>query len=224
MIENAEPSSLKSMFPNFVEYSFEQIGETDHALFREEEVFVANAIASRKNEFYSGRSAARQALSRLGVPPASILVGEARSPVWPSGIIGSISHDGGWALAAVARKQEVRAYGLDITEASTLDRNLIDFVCSLDEVMAIEEMKISNFCPFKLLFSLKESVFKCLYPLVKTYFDFKDVEIFLEPKHSSASIHFRGSNLACVDPKELDCRYSYLESFIGSNVWIKEGR
>ena len=48
-------------------------------------------------------SAARAALTALGHQACAIPVGERRAPDWPRGVVGTITHDKGAALAAVLR-------------------------------------------------------------------------------------------------------------------------
>src|SRR4051812_2128234 len=63
-------------------------------LFSEELEVVSRAVAKRKREFALGRMCAHRALSALGVPACGLPMAADRSPVWPSGIVGSITHSG----------------------------------------------------------------------------------------------------------------------------------
>lgn len=86
---------------------------TDAGLFPDEEALVANAVAKRRSEFATARRCAREALARLGMPPAPILSGPKREPQWPVDVVGSITHCEGYRAAAVARAGDVRALGID---------------------------------------------------------------------------------------------------------------
>ena len=55
------------------------------ALLPEEEVLVARAVGKRRAEFTTVRTCARIALGRLGLPPAPLLSGPKREPLWPAG-------------------------------------------------------------------------------------------------------------------------------------------
>ena len=72
-------------------------------LFPEEEALVARSVDKRRREFTTARRCAREALARLGVPPAPILPGERGAPRWPAGVVGSMTHCAGYRAAAVAR-------------------------------------------------------------------------------------------------------------------------
>lgn len=62
----------------------------------EEEPLIAKSVAKRRNEFITVRYCARQALSVLGIPEAPILKGDKGQPLWPDGIVGSMTHTEGF--------------------------------------------------------------------------------------------------------------------------------
>src|SRR5688500_10573337 len=64
-------------------------------LFPEEEKAVAGALERRRREFALGRMHARRALGSLGYPDVCIGVRHDRAPLWPAGIVGSITHTQG---------------------------------------------------------------------------------------------------------------------------------
>lgn len=123
---------------------------------------VRKAVAKRRAEFAAGRRAARRALE---MPHAEIPVGPDRSPVWPDGVVGSISHDTGLAAAAVARIGTIRAIGLDLTEAAPLPGRT-------SEAILTEAERQLQGLDARLVFSAKESLFKALYPEVGGFFGF----------------------------------------------------
>jgi 4'-phosphopantetheinyl transferase EntD len=87
----------------------------------------------RACEFASGRAYARLALLMLGVSDADLPIGPNRSPHWPCGIVGSISHarciDGHLHVAAaVARADTVSALGIDIETADGLPPDVWSYV------------------------------------------------------------------------------------------------
>src|SRR5208283_6057556 len=75
--------------------------------------FVRGASARRVADFATGRRCARSALLKLGLTPESILVGPYREPVWPEGIVGSITHCPGFYAAALAHRRDLRSIGID---------------------------------------------------------------------------------------------------------------
>lgn len=166
------------VFPNFVatEETFDFPGL--EALFAEERKQVANAVAVRQAEFAAGRTCARLALSRLGIPPVPIVAGADRLPIWPQGITGSISHTAAYCGVAVCRANDAQAIGFDAEPEEPLDPELIDTVCLPAERAWLEaQCESQRGALAKLFFSAKECVFKSQFPTTRTYLEFHDVAL-----------------------------------------------
>lgn len=143
--------------------------------------------SKRKETYLAGRLAVQLAQSSQNFPLFDVIRGNDGAPIWPTNYIGSISHTDNEAVAIVVEPAElaIKGIGVDIervqSAAQLQDRALIgepkeyDLLrkAGFDESMAI-----------LILFSLKESVYKALYPYVKRYFDFLDAELVeLEEHH-----------------------------------------
>jgi 4'-phosphopantetheinyl transferase EntD len=170
---------ISDLFPSFVEtaelFTFPGI---DH-LFEAERIHVQAATEVRRAEFAAGRSCAREAMSQLGIARVPILAGPNRVPLWPEGVCGSITHTREYAAAALCRRRDAESIGLDVEPALPLDEDLIDIVCSPDEL----GQAFGLFEPgllAKLLFSAKECAFKCQFPLTGRYLEFVDVNVTLD--------------------------------------------
>ena len=104
-------------------------------------VSLARAVPTRQREFLAGRFCAREALREIAPQraDATLAIGENRAPIWPDGTVGSITHTGGIAAAAVARTSDARAIGLDVEvmmEAARAE-SLLEHVADRDEVAAV---------------------------------------------------------------------------------------
>lgn len=154
-------------------------------LHPEEEACVASATAKRRREFAAGRACARLALARLGVPEAPLARNEDRTPRWPSGVVGCISHCAGYCGAAVARREFATGLGLDVEVVGRVRPALLPRICTAAERDALaslgRERERGEVDWSTLLFSAKESVFKCYYPLTRVPLGFHDVEIEVAP-------------------------------------------
>jgi enterobactin synthetase component D len=133
----------------------------------------ARAVAKRRAEFLAGRWAARQALAALGI---EAIPGrdEAGLPRWPEEVIGSITHGGDRALSAVARRAEVRSLGIDAERLMpSASPELCRRICDEAELARLERaLSRPGHHALTLAFSAKESLYKCLHPLIGKFMDF----------------------------------------------------
>jgi enterobactin synthetase component D len=141
---------------------------------------INRSVAKRQTEFLAGRLCAREAMRRLDgrlhVPP----IGEDRAPVWPVDVCGSITHSTGWAAAIVGRKAQWRGLGLDTENLLSHERatRLAGEILTADELAAMAagpEEQIA--LRVTLTFSIKEALFKALYPIVQKRFYFEDAQL-----------------------------------------------
>ena len=144
--------------------------------------FPANldkAVIKRRAEYLAGRIVAIEALNKLGVNVCNIPTGQHRSPVWPQGIIASITHTNSAAFCAAARQQDIKYLGLDHENWLTLAavRDIKSSIISDGEEQLLKQSAMVFERAFTLVFSAKESLFKALYPEVKAYFDFSAAQI-----------------------------------------------
>jgi 4'-phosphopantetheinyl transferase EntD len=130
---------------------------------------LPRAVAKRRNERAFGRACARTALGELGLAPAAIAVGAGGEPLWPAGVAGSLTHTDEHAAAAVVRG--VAALGIDLESLAHAAR--------VPDLLATVALESERAHPAALLFSAKESVYKCLY--AGRFLDFHDVELAIEP-------------------------------------------
>jgi 4'-phosphopantetheinyl transferase EntD len=146
-------------------------------LLKAEQEAVVGAAKTRVEQYTAGRVCSRIALGRFGVAATTpILRGEDRAPIWPQGMVGSISHTDSWCAAAVARAAEVRSIGIDLELATPLKESLWRRVCTPKERDWLHELPAAGLTG-KILFSAKEAVYKCQYPITNKFLGFHAVEI-----------------------------------------------
>ena len=153
----------------------------DESWFQREGICVPEAllkaVPKRRAEFLAGRYCADQSLRLFGAHGGAPLAANPdRSPVWPAGFVGSITHTGTYAAAVVARASSCRGIGIDtenIVEGNTADR-LKGLIMTPEELESLQrvESALSFAQIFTLVFSAKESLYKCLRPIVGTFFGF----------------------------------------------------
>ena len=167
---------LEPLFPDEVRSVFSEAVPANVDLYPEEERFTAQMVERRLQEFQHGRSCARLALSMLGQPPGPVGRGKHREPLWPAGFIGSISHAGDHAAAAVAATDLFLGIGLDMEFADPIEDGLIASICRPEEIGRVDDGENIGYRA-KLLFSIKESIYKCVWPLIRQFVDFTEIEV-----------------------------------------------
>ena len=146
------------------------------AAFGDEAAHMTRAFPSRRNEFAAGRAASRLAMAGLGIAPCAIPAAPDRSPIWPEGIRGSISHSD--TLCAAAVTDADCFLGLDLELNTDLSPGLLSTVCSDTEIARIagaDHLRLA-----KLIFSAKEAAYKAQYPLSRELFGFDHMEVVLD--------------------------------------------
>jgi enterobactin synthetase component D len=137
------------------------------------------AVAKRRMEFLAGRLCAREAARRLGRPLPLVHRGPNGEPVWPAGLVGSIAHSNSIACAVVADASSHRAIGVDVEQPCSAEdaEQLAPMVFASGERSAIGEWPEGEGDLFTTVFSLKEAIYKSLYPIVRRFVDFQEIRL-----------------------------------------------
>ncbi|MDH4555851.1 4'-phosphopantetheinyl transferase superfamily protein [Pseudomonas sp. BN417] len=186
---------------------------------------IQRSVAKRQAEFLAGRLCARAALLDLTGRPEVPALGDDRAPVWPAGVTGSISHSHGLATALVADSQQWRGLGLDLEEPLAADRalRLAEEILTEAELQRLQGLSPEQQAErITLTFSIKESLFKALYPLVQKRFYFHDAEL-LDSDATSGRARLRlliELSAEWTAGKELDGCYCYFQRRLLSLVAI----
>ena len=145
------------------------------ALLPAETAAFAGSVLKVRRASGAARIVARTLLSRLGHVPHAIPKSTAGMPVWPDGLVGSLAHDAKVAVAAMAAQHEFLSVGIDIEPAEPLTPDLLDIVATARERDMIADDPFRG----RLLFSIKEAIYKAVYPLDRAFLDHHDVEVSL---------------------------------------------
>jgi 4'-phosphopantetheinyl transferase EntD len=161
----------------------------DDRLYDEELAYVARAIPRRRAEFGTARVCARRALAALGVGPCSLVPRPDRSPRWPHGVVGSISHTDGYCAVVVARSSQTSGLGLDVERESPLHVDLVDTVCTPTERRWLAQWGGDQRGRMAtLVFSAKEAFYKCQHPTTRGFLDFHEVELRIDLDGATFSV------------------------------------
>lgn len=152
--------------------------ENEHQSYLSDD--LKNAAPKRKAEFIAGRYCIKMASKELGIQIESLPVDQDRSPEWPVGIIGSITHSNTLAIGCVGRVSQFRSIGIDTEEVLNKEiieniKDTISVQTERDLISALDED--SQRLAYTVLFSGKESLFKALHPIFRVFIDFKDAQL-----------------------------------------------
>ena len=166
---------LQVAYPN-IEILPSPVGDLTKCLGPAERPGIKNAVEQRQREYATGRWLARKGFARLGIEGFELLAGAYREPLWPAGIVGSITHSRQNALVAVARRSDYCSVGVDMEQKGRIEPELVAKLLTARERQVYREMDPT------LLFSAKESIHKLMFPMFRRYLDFLAVEIELDMK------------------------------------------
>ena len=166
------------------------IGDYGAMLYPAERESVVKAIDRRKREFATGRMLARRLMGDLGIQPGAILRGAQREPIWPAGVVGSLTHAEGVAVAVVAPQGVLRAVGIDIEIADRVGPELHGKLFTSSEQSLID----GDLCRAGLMFSAKEAGYKATYSLAPRFVGFRDAEISIDPEKQRFSFRYLGDH------------------------------
>lgn len=154
-------------------------GDREVELFPEEEAALGNAVEKRRREFVTARACAREALSRLGLAAQPIPAGSRGEPIWPAGIVGSITHCAGYRACALARAGELLTIGIDAEPDDALPAGVLADVSLAEERRWIETAAAADpaISWDRLLFNIKESIYKAWFPLTRSWLGFEDAAV-----------------------------------------------
>ena len=150
-------------------------------LWPEEKELAFNFSARRLGSFSTGRFCARKAIRQILGKEFPVGMGSSGTPVWPAGLVGSISHTDGLTGAIVASADDYASVGLDIESRTAVDRSLWDVLFDASEQQRLNASPTPDELA-TLYFSMKEAYYKMQYPLTGSFLDFRDVRLEDGPK------------------------------------------
>jgi 4'-phosphopantetheinyl transferase EntD len=171
------PNIVGAILPAGVYYSETMIDTDALDAFPEEQAIVQNSVSRRRKEFFTVRRCAREALSEMGIRPAPILSGAHGEPLWPDGVVGSMTHCPNYRAAVVASRDRFSTVGIDAEPNLALPDRLVSMICMGNEIDQLKEWPLSGVALDRLMFSAKEATYKAWYPLTHRWLGFEDVTV-----------------------------------------------
>jgi enterobactin synthetase component D len=169
---------------------------------------LQGALPSRQSEYRAGRACAALALSQLGSRELKVPRRDDRSPEWPAGFTGSLSHTSGKAVALLTLAEPARSVGVDIENvlSSSTRREIEGRVLSEPEAMRLSpSLPLNDEERLTLVFSAKEACFKALYRIHGEFRDFLDLEVLHADEAGSLRVLDGKSGMECRGTWRREC-------------------
>ncbi|WP_447507066.1 4'-phosphopantetheinyl transferase family protein [Acinetobacter oleivorans] len=171
---------------------------------------IAQARVERKNEYLCGRILAQAVLKHhldLDQPLTSM---REHLPIWPTHVLGSISHSQNKLIVALSNNAIYLGVDIEHWVTSEFAQESAHLVLTPSE-FDLWKTKACEFFDFaryvSLIFSVKESLYKAVYPTAKQYIDFLEASI--------VDINFENQTLTLTFLPEIQQRYQLLEQYQG---------
>jgi 4'-phosphopantetheinyl transferase EntD len=215
---------IEAILPAAVAVAEARDDETPVELFPAEEAIIARAVPKRRAEFATGRGCAHRALAALGAAPGPVAAGERGEPLWPDGVVGTISHCKGYRGCAVARTAELATIGIDAETHAPLPDGLLPDLANAEEIEALAALGRADPSIHwdRLLFSAKETVYKAWYPLAERWLGFEDAVLTIDPAERTfaARLLVPGPTLAGAEVRGFEGRWLVAEGLILSAIAV----
>jgi enterobactin synthetase component D / holo-[acyl-carrier protein] synthase len=185
-----------ALFPAGVSFVRATPEMEDQPLHPAERAYAESLGAPRRREFALGRTCARRALAGLGIRDFPLLNRADRVPLWPAGVVGSLTHCRGFCAVVVAARGAIVGLGLDAEPSRSLSDRMIERITTPRERDHLAELPDAPSFGWGLaLFTAKESLYKCYFPIAGAFLGFRDAEIEIDP----SATHFTAR--VCRDEK-----------------------
>ena len=177
----------------------------------------------RQIEFAAGRSCAHSLLQEFG-EHSRVGQNPDRSPDWPSGFCGSISHSDNFVWALVADNQHLRSIGIDtesIVDPQTCLLIEADII-SEQELAVVTAAGMEPELALTLAFSAKEAFYKCWYPVNPKFFDFRQATIVACDENKLSILSNSTNPNFMSDPGTLQVPYLVHDQNVFSVSWMEQ--
>jgi 4'-phosphopantetheinyl transferase EntD len=215
---------IANLLPEWVKTCEAYQDASEDALFPAERDVLTKAVQKRRSEFTTVRVCARTALAELGIAPAPILPGTRGAPGWPDGVIGSMTHCDGYRAAAVALDSSGASIGIDAEPHGPLPEGVLKLVARPEEQDRLAELAARHPGVHwdRLLFSMKESVYKAWFPLTGLWLDFQEASISVQPEaHTfTAELLVPGPTVGGPELTGFDGRFAVADGFVLSAITV----
>ena len=136
-----------------------------------------HAVEKRKTQSLGARWCAVEAARELGIALTELPLDAAGMPVWPAGVVGSLAHTDRLAVAVLSLAH--RCIGVDVEELFDEKKLelLRDTILTPRELKNLATDRARQCWQLTAIFSLKEAAYKALFPELRVFIDFPQLEV-----------------------------------------------
>lgn len=153
--------ALRMLTPSNLKSHCGLIANLQQPLELEEKNLSAAASLGRYAEFVAGRNCLKETIKKVTLRKPVIGRTTRGLPKLPSGLTGSISHKYPYVTSVAGLKSEILSVGIDIEIVDSWEPNTVSVFSTDQDFIKFEELGMSYYKYSSLLFSIKESAFKC---------------------------------------------------------------
>lgn len=140
---------------------------------------LSKAVPKRRAEYLASRLCVRDALTHFGFTDFVLANDADRAPIWPEGITGSLSHTRTCISLLLAKSSAGKLLGVDCEEimqpAAAVEMR--DMIINEREAAVLQASSLPFATALTAAFSLKESLYKALFPVFRQFMNFDEAEI-----------------------------------------------
>ncbi len=215
---------LADLFSPLTVVASELRGPADPAMLLPEEAAACETFRSnRLEEFAAGRLCARHSLGEFGLGAFAVRRNADRSPHWPDGFVGSITHTIGYCGAVVGTRERLAGVGIDAEITARVTRDVWTQALTRDDVAHLSGLSATDReRAAAAIFSAKESFYKCQSGVTGCWLDYQDVDVelvyetrdsgtFLIRPATEAALQLLANFVACG-------RYRFTEALVVTGI------
>ncbi len=174
-------------------------------------------IIKRQAQFLAGRISAKKSLPDQ-YKQLAIGIGNHREPLWPKGLVGSISHDNNVSIAASQQTHVCGGVGIDLQslfDSNECNKSFPHILSTSDHQLFKRGLTgFTNEQLITLIFSAKECFFKAIFNQVGDFFDFNVVSI--------QSINSRLKTISITNDRQLSDNLGKGQDYTIDYKWINK--
>lgn len=140
---------------------------------------LQKAVKKRRAEYLASRVCVRYGLCLLGIDNYVLGNDADRAPLWPAGFSGSLSHTHQRISLLLAPVNSGKLLGIDCEQLIRPEtaKEMQEMIINAEESDILQHSGLPFATALTLAFSVKESLYKAIFPRLREFMDFSSAEI-----------------------------------------------